>query len=382
MSAGRTAAAGAAAPSPTPEEMRAHMRAALALAARGLGRVWPNPTVGCVIVRDGRVIGRGFTQPGGRPHAEPLALAMAGEGARGATAYVSLEPCSHYGKTPPCADAIVKAGIARVVAAAVDPDPRVSGRGLNRLRDAGIAVVEGVLREEAEALNAGFFLRVNHGRPLVTLKVASTLDGRIATASGESQWITGPAARRRGHLLRASHDAILIGSGTALADNPTLTCRLPGLEDRSPVRVVLDGALRLPREAALLRGLDAAPLWIVTRTGHAEAQLAAWRAAGAEVLEAACDETGRLAPEAVLNVLGARGITRVLVEGGGQVSAAMLRAGLVDRLAWFRAGKVIGGEGLPAVADMALDHLADAPDFASVSIAPVGDDVLELLGRR
>lgn len=380
MTAGSAAAP--ADPAPPPEEMLRHMRAALALARRGLGRVWPNPTVGCVIVREGRVVGRGFTQPGGRPHAEPLALAMAGEAARGATAYVSLEPCSHYGKTPPCADAIVKAGVARVVAAAVDPDPRVSGRGLARLREGGVEVIEGVLRAEAEALNAGFFLRVGQGRPLVTLKCATTLDGRIALSNGESKWITGDAARQRGHLLRADHDAILVGSGTALADDPNLTCRLPGLADRSPVRVVLDGSLRLPLASALVRTAGEVPLWLVTREGHAEARLAAYRAAGAEVLEVACDETGRTSVEAALHAVAARGVTRVLVEGGGQVAASLLRAGLVDRLAWFRAGRVIGGDGRPAVAEMALDHLADAPDFAPVSLTRVGDDVLEVFGRR
>ncbi|WP_404378448.1 bifunctional diaminohydroxyphosphoribosylaminopyrimidine deaminase/5-amino-6-(5-phosphoribosylamino)uracil reductase RibD [Caenispirillum salinarum] len=362
--------------------MHLHMGAALALARRGLGRVWPNPTVGCVVVKDGHVVGRGFTQPGGRPHAEPLALEMAGEAARGADVYVSLEPCSHYGKTPPCADALVRAGVARVIAAAVDPDPRVSGRGLARLREAGVEVVEGVRRDEAEALNAGFFSRVRTGRPLVTLKCATTLDGRIALASGESKWITGPEARRRGHLLRCSHDAILIGSGTALADDPTLTCRLPGLEDCSPVRVVLDGSLRLPVTSALVRSAKAVPLWIVTRPGHDSERLEAFTEHGAEVLEAACDESGALVPEAVLNVLGARGITRVLVEGGGRVAAAMLRDGCVDGLAWFRAGKVIGGDGRAAVADLALDRLAAAPDFAPVSFTRVGDDVLEVLEKR
>lgn len=369
-------------PAPAPEDMLRHMRAALALARRGLGRVWPNPTVGCVVVREGRVVGRGFTQPGGRPHAEPLALEMAGEAARGATAYVSLEPCSHYGKTPPCADAIVKAGVARVVAAAVDPDPRVSGRGLARLREAGIEVIEGVLRAEAEALNAGFFLRVNQGRPLVTLKCATTLDGRIAMANGESKWITGPQARERGHLLRADHDAILVGSGTALADDPALTCRLPGLEDRSPVRVVLDGSLRLPLTSRLVLTARSVPLWLVTRAGHPDAALGRLRDLGVEVLEVACDETGRPAAEAALHAVAARGVTRVLVEGGGQVAASLLRAGLVDRLAWFRSGKVIGGDGRPAIAEMALDHLADAPDFAPVSLTRVGSDVLEVFGRR
>ncbi len=369
-------------PAPSPDEMHRHMRAALALARRGLGRVWPNPTVGCVIVRHGRVVGRGVTQPGGRPHAEPVALAMAGATAAGATVYVSLEPCSHYGKTPPCADALVKAGVARVVAAAVDPDPRVSGRGLARLREAGVEVIEGVLRDEAEALNAGFFLRVRQGRPLVTLKCATTLDGRIALANGDSKWITGAEARLRGHLLRAAHDAILIGSGTALADDPELTCRLPGLMERSPVRVVLDGALRLSADSRLVRSARQVPLWLVTREGHAPAALARLRDLGVEVLEVACDDSGHPSAEAALHALAARGVTRVLAEGGGQVAASLLRAGMVDRLAWFRAGRVIGGDGRAAVGDLALDRLADAPDFAPVSLTRIGDDILEVLGRR
>ncbi|MCK5275514.1 MAG: bifunctional diaminohydroxyphosphoribosylaminopyrimidine deaminase/5-amino-6-(5-phosphoribosylamino)uracil reductase RibD, partial [Alphaproteobacteria bacterium] len=220
------------------------MRAALALAGRGLGRVWPNPAVGCVLVdRDGRVTGRGWTQPGGRPHAETEALARAGGAAKGATAYVTLEPCVHHGQTPPCADALIEAGVARVIAATEDPDPRVKGGGLGRLRDAGIAVEAGLLREEAELLNAGYLMRQREGRPVVTLKLATTLDGRIATHAGESRWITGEAARARGHMMRARHDAIMVGIGTALADNPTLTCRLPGLEDRSPVRIVVDARL-------------------------------------------------------------------------------------------------------------------------------------------
>src|SRR5262249_33263856 len=209
----------------------AHMRAALGLAARGIGRTWPNPSVGCVLVReDGGsdcVVGRGWTQPGGRPHAETEALARAGEAARGATAYVTLEPCAHTGKTPPCADALIAAGIARAAVAVEDPDPRVSGRGLARLREAGVRVDLGVCAAEANELNAGFFLRVREGRPLVSLKLATSLDGRIATQSGESKWITGEAARRRAHLLRAQHDAIMVGTGTAKADDPELTSPLP-----------------------------------------------------------------------------------------------------------------------------------------------------------
>src|SRR5580700_3393612 len=241
-----------------------HMRAALALARRGLGSTWPNPAVGCVIVNDGRVVGRGWTQKGGRPHAETEALQRAGVAAKGATAYVSLEPCSHHGKTPPCAEALIVARIARVVAAVEDPDPRVSGAGIARLRDAGVKVETGLCADEAAELNAGFFCRVKHGRPLVTLKLATSLDGRIATPSGESRWITGEAARERAHLLRATHDAVLVGTGTALADDPLLTCRLPGLADRSPVRIVLDRNLRLPATLRLFTEARETPSWVVT----------------------------------------------------------------------------------------------------------------------
>ena len=209
-----------------------HMRAALALARRGLGRVAPNPAVGCILVRDGIVVGRGWTQPGGRPHAETEALRRAGAAAAGAVAYVTLEPCAHHGSTPPCADALIAAGVSRVVVAIEDPDPRVAGRGLARLTAAGISVETGVCADEAGRLNAGFLKRIEHGLPLVTLKLATSLDGKIATHAGESQWITGEDARARGHLLRAQTDAIMIGSGTAQIDNPLLTCRLPGLEDR------------------------------------------------------------------------------------------------------------------------------------------------------
>ncbi len=240
-----------------------HMNAALALARRGLGRTWPNPAVGCVIVKDGRVVGRGWTQPGGRPHAETEALDRAGTLADGATLYTSLEPCSHHGKTPPCADAVINAGIARVVMAIEDSDPRVKGTGLARLRAAGVTVDIGIGAAEATEINAGFLMRLATGRPLVTLKLATTLDGKIAMASGESRWITGEPARRRAHLLRASHDAVMIGIGTAIADDPELTCRLPGMADRHPVRIVVDPGLRLPLTARLV--VDAAKIrtWIV-----------------------------------------------------------------------------------------------------------------------
>ena len=256
--------------------------------------MWPNPAVGCVIVRDDRVVGRGWTQPGGRPHAETEALARAGAAAEGATAYVTLEPCCHWGRTPPCADALIAAGVARVVVAVEDPDPRVAGGGIARLRAAGIAVEAGLGAAEAAEINAGFFLRVRHGRPLVTLKLATSLDGRIATPIGESRWITGPAARERAHLLRATHDAILVGTGTVIADDPQLTCRLPGLADHSPVRVALDRQLRIPLEAHLIAEARQVPTWVVTLTSADPARQQALRDAGVIVIAAEPDAAGHI----------------------------------------------------------------------------------------
>ncbi len=359
-----------------------HMRAALALAARGLGTVWPNPAVGCVIVRDGRVVGRGWTQPGGRPHAETEALARAGDQARGATAYVSLEPCSHHGRTPPCADALIRAGIARCVIACEDPDPRVAGAGLKRLREAGMAVDTGVCTEEAYELNRGFFTRILRDRPLVTLKAATTLDGRIATHGGESQWITGAAARARGHALRANHDAILVGIGTALADDPALTCRLPGLEGRSPVRIVVDGRLRLPLTSALVRTAKETPTWIVVMEGHDERRAAVLRDCGVELIVVPADAAGRPDLFAAMRAFAGRGLTRVLVEGGAALAASLLRADLVDRIEWFRAACLIGGDGVPAVLGFGVDRLSDAPRFERVGMRSVGADVEERYVRR
>lgn len=359
-----------------------HMRTALALAARGLGNTWPNPAVGCVLVRDGLVVGRGWTQPGGRPHAEAEALARAGDRACGATAYVTLEPCSHHGKTPPCAGALIKAGVARVVVACGDSDPRVAGRGIAMLRAAGITVAEGVCEAEALALNEGFFRRIGENRPLVTLKTATTLDGRIASATGASQWITGDAARAWGHRLRASHDAILVGINTALADDPELTCRLPGLAERSPVRVVLDSQLRLSADSRLVRGAGQFPIWIITVSGAASERQAALRAAGAEVLIVPGDRAGYPAIRAALAALAGRGITRLMVEGGAGIAAALLRADLVDRLEWFRAGALMGADGLSALGPFGVERLADMPRFALAGHGRVGADLWESWHRQ
>ncbi|MBI3504745.1 MAG: bifunctional diaminohydroxyphosphoribosylaminopyrimidine deaminase/5-amino-6-(5-phosphoribosylamino)uracil reductase RibD [Proteobacteria bacterium] len=358
------------------------MRVALGLARRGLGAVWPNPAVGCVLVRDGIVVGRGWTQAGGRPHAETEALKRAGAAARGSTAYVTLEPCSHHGKTPPCVDALIEAGIARVVVATGDPDPRVSGRGLERLRGAGIAVETGLLAAEADALNAGFFLRVREGRPLVTLKLATSLDGRIATHRGESRWITGEASRARAHAMRATHDAVLVGSGTALADDPMLDVRLPGYENARRVRVVVDGRLRVPLTARLVRTAREHPTWFVVREDADDSRAKVLADCGVELIRLAPDAaTGHLAPADVLKALGGRGLTRVLLEGGAHLAGAFLQAGLVDRLARFGAGLALGGDGVPALAAFGVDRLADAPRFSRLEQVECGDDVLETWTR-
>ena len=359
------------------------MRAALALARRSLGRTWPNPAVGCVIARNGAVLVRGRTRAGGRPHAEADALAQAaGISLKGATVHVTLEPCSHHGRTPPCADALIAAGVARVVSALEDPDPRVSGAGHARLRAAGIEVAVGEGAREAAEINAGFLLRVAKNRPLFHLKVATSLDGRIATSSGESRWITGDAARADGHRLRAAHDAILVGSGTALADDPELTCRLAGLEGRSPLRLVLDSRARLPVTSKLAASAGATPVWLLcTRAAPAEARQALVER-GVKVIEVAADDAGRIDVVAAAQVLASQGLTRVLIEGGGAVGAAFFQAGLVDRLSCYRAGVVLGGDGRSAIDALSEGRLDFVPRFDLQSQRRVGPDMLETWRRR
>lgn len=349
-----------------------HMNTAIALARRGLGETAPNPSVGCVVVHDGRLVGRGRTAAGGRPHAETEALAMAGAAACGATVYVTLEPCAHYGETPPCAGALIEAGVARVVIAARDPDPRVNGAGLAMLREAGIEVVEGD-GGAAAAVNAGFFSMVTRGRPFVTLKLATSLDGRIATRSGDSQWITGEASRRAAHALRGTHDAVMIGVGTALADDPELTCRIEGFRSRPMIRVVVDSHLRLPLNGRLARGAQTHPLFVIHRAGADPVRREAFIAVGARLFAVAPAEVG-VDPLAALQALGAAGITRLLVEGGGTLAAALVRADLVDDVAWFTAPLVIGGDGVPAVAGFGAAALADAKRFAPVNAGASGGD--------
>ncbi len=356
------------------------MRAALALGRRGLGSTWPNPSVGCVIVRDGRVVGRAVTADGGRPPAETQALAMAGEAARGGTAYVTLEPCSHTGQTPPCVDALVAAGIARVVVGARDCDPRVSGAGIARLRAASVEVAVGVLADEAEELASGFFQSVRQRRPLVTLKLASTLDGRIATRTGESQWISGEPSRRAAHALRGRSDAVLVGVGTVLADNPDLTCRIEGYRRRPLVRVIADSRLRTRLTARVVATARVAPTWVLARADADPRRAEALAECGAQVLGVAAAAIG-VDLATGLRALAARGITRLLVEGGGQLAGSLLRAGLVDRLAWFHAPAVMGGDGWPAAQAFGVEVLASMPRFVRQAATPIGDDMLTLFKR-
>jgi len=342
-----------------------HMRHALTLAARGLGNVAPNPAVGCVIVsREGRIVGRGWTANGGRPHAETIALGQAGEAARGSTAYVSLEPCAHHGKTPPCADALIAAGVAGVVGAIKDPDPRTSGTGFTKLKAAGIAVSEGVLTDEAKFLNEGFFKTITENRPLVALKIAQSTDGYVGRERGQDRWITGKRARDHGQMLRAQHDAILIGVGTAMADDPELTCRIPGLEDRSPVRVVLDSHLRLPANSKLVQTSRKVPLLVFTTMKDGGENLIAL---GVEIVRVNADSKGHPDLREVLTALAKRGITRLLVEGGPAVHASFFEAGLAGRVHLYQSPTVVGAKGvrgaaLPTKRLACIGRRALAPD--------------------
>lgn len=349
-----------------------HMAHALRLARRGLGQTWPNPSVGCVIVKEGRVIGRGHTAPGGRPHAEPQALSQAGGAAHGATAYVTLEPCAHHGKTGPCAEALIKAGVSRVVSALTDPDPRVSGGGHTMLRAAGIEVTTGVLAPEAYALQRGFLTRITRGRPMLTLKLALTLDGRIATASGESRWITGPEARARVHLMRSTHDAVLVGAGTARVDDPELTVRGIGITHQ-PLRIIVARTLDLPSTGRLAASISQGPLWLIHGPSAPQGNREIWQDLGATLIESP-EVDGQIDPSAMMAILAEKGLTRIFCEGGGQFAAGLLQAQLVDHLEVFGAGLLIGADGRPGLGALGLDSLAKAPRFTLKSLTQVGAD--------
>jgi len=342
-----------------------YMHHALSLARRGLGRTWPNPSVGCVIVKDGRVVAAARTGDGGRPHAEAIALEAAGAEARGATAYVTLEPCAHHGKTPPCAEALVAAGIKRVVIGCGDPDERVCGRGIQVLRDAKIEVVNGVLEQEALALNSGFFKRITEKRPRVTLKMAVSADERIA-AMGQRTQISGAMASRYMHMMRARHDAILVGVNTAITDDPMLTARINGHEHQI-MRCVMDRDLRLADTAKLVTSADDQALVVFHESGDGDAL----KTAGAGLVH-----LDSVAPESVLKSLAGRGVTRLMVEGGAQIAAAFLGEGLVDEFHVIRSSTEIGADGVDALAGINLNDALTA--FILKEKRMLGEDVLEI----
>jgi diaminohydroxyphosphoribosylaminopyrimidine deaminase/5-amino-6-(5-phosphoribosylamino)uracil reductase len=358
------------------------MQLALTLGRRGRGRTWPNPAVGAVIVKDGIIVGRGWTQPGGRPHAEPVALAHAGDAAGGATMYVTLEPCSHVGKSPPCADAIIAAGIARVVSAIEDPNPEVAGQGHARLRAAGIKVDVGVGAEEAARDHAGHFRRIRDKRPHVVLKLAVSPDDKIAAAGHKPVAVTGEAVRSRVHLLRAQCDAVLVGIGTVLADNPVLTCRLPGMIKRSPVRVVLDRALRLPGTTKLVHSARETPLWVMTSSLSEAPAAMKLGAAGAHVLRVATTTTPPgLDLAAVLQALAEKGITRLLVEGGSRVAASFVAADLIDEIWLFRGPAPIGDDGIAALDALPLSAITGSPGLKVRASESIENDTLTIYER-
>ncbi len=364
-----------------PAEDARYMAMAFALGRRGLGRTWPNPAVGAVVVKDGVVLGRGWPQTSGRPHSETEALARAATAARGATLYVTLEPCSHYGQTPPCADAIIDAGIARVVSALVDPNPQVAGAGHWRMAERGIEVEVGVGAEEARHVHAGHIRRVQDGRPHVLLKLAVSADGKAGLAARRPAKITGEGARTLVHRMRAMSDAVLTGIGTAIADDPLLTCRLPGMGGCSPVRVVLDAGLRIPLAGRLVATAREVPLWVVSGAAAVPEPARMLANRGAEVLPVAAHE-GRLELTQVLKLFAERGITRLMVEAGPILSAAFVEADLVDEVALFRSPTAIGPEGIDGLEGLPLEALTRSSRLELVGTDTVGADTVELFWRR
>jgi diaminohydroxyphosphoribosylaminopyrimidine deaminase/5-amino-6-(5-phosphoribosylamino)uracil reductase len=360
---------------------RRHMAHALRVGRRALGMTGENPPVGCLIVKDGQVVGVGATAPGGRPHAETQALAMAGEAAQGATAYVTLEPCCHHGRTPPCTNALIAAGIARAMLAVQDPDPRVDGKGIAALRQAGIAVDTGLMAEEAVHDLAGFFMRMRARRPHVTLKLAVSGDGMIAEKGGVRTAITGVRSLERVHLLRARSDSVLVGVSTVVADDPALTCRLPGMEDRSPDRIITDSRLSMPAASQLMKTAASTPVRIYTVSSHDPEKARALAAMGAEIVVVAATPDNKVDLHEALAKEAERGCSRVLAEGGAHMAAALLAADLVDEVMLFSAGHDIGPQGFPALADRPLSTITDSSGFRRRQQEELGDDVLTAYER-
>lgn len=349
---------------------------AIRLGYRNLGNTGANPSVGCVIVKNNQIIGRGFTGSRGRPHAETIALAQAGTDAKGATAYVTLEPCAHHGNTPPCAEALIKAGIAEVIFALYDPDARVNRKGEKMLRDAGIRVQSGFCAEEARTLHAGFISRITRGRPYITLKLATSADEKIAFADGKSKWITNERSRAYAHKLRAESDAIMVGSNTVMIDNPELTCRLEGLESRSPTRIILDKKARIPNDFKVFFGTT--PTWIFT-TEHTNILQPT---ENKQIFCTATNKDGTLSLREVCQIVGNNGINRLLVEGGSKLAASFLNEQLVDEIHWLQSPNNIGEGGLSALGDIALNTLEDTHEFRIRFTTNFEGDRLLVLQKR
>ncbi|MBI1301590.1 MAG: bifunctional diaminohydroxyphosphoribosylaminopyrimidine deaminase/5-amino-6-(5-phosphoribosylamino)uracil reductase RibD [Alphaproteobacteria bacterium] len=346
-----------------------YMRSALSMARRGIGFTAPNPSVGCVIVKDGQVLAMARTADGGRPHAETIALEKAGKDAEAATLYVTLEPCTHHGQTPPCVDAIINAKVKKVVIGATDIDPRVAGKAKDILESAGVHVIQDVLKQECERVNNGFFSNINKKKPFVKIKSALTLDGKVACASGESHWVTGEQARRHGHFLRSQSDAILVGSGTAINDDPMLTTRLKGL-DHTIIRIVLDRELSLSPKSQLMKTAKLHPLWIFCEDA---AQSEVLEKAGARVFA-----LKKLKLEAVLTELAQNGVNNLLVEGGATIHSEFIKQGLVDELHLYRAPTLLGDQHKGMASDIGVESLVDRHDFVLQEIRVLGADCLEI----
>lgn len=359
-----------------------HMKSALNLARMGLGRTWPNPSVGCVIVKDGVVVGRGRTSDGGRPHAEVNALNMTGAKAKGACVFVTLEPCAHQGQTGPCAKALIDAGVAKVVIATEDTDSRVAGKGIEMLRAAEIEVVVGIMGEQARRLNKGFFLRHSEKRPLISLKTATTLDAKIATSTGQSKWITGDLARKRGHLLRVQHDAIAVGMNTVVEDNSNLTSRLEGVS-KPMVRIIFDTNLRLKGSEAIFDDVADHPVWVITSVEATSEEATSEKAkalvnAGADIITIDQNGLGQIDLAKAMNAICERGITRLLVEGGAGLITSFMREGLYDTLYWFKAGSVIGADGLSATQALGVKNIDEKISLTHSEQIILGDDRLDV----
>jgi diaminohydroxyphosphoribosylaminopyrimidine deaminase/5-amino-6-(5-phosphoribosylamino)uracil reductase len=350
------------------------MKRALTLARRGVGKTSPNPAVGCVVVQNNEIVGEGWHRKAGTPHAEVHALLMAGERARGAEIFVTLEPCDHYGKTPPCTEALIRAGVARVFVGMTDPNPLVSGKGMATLRSAGIEVECGILEQDCRELNEPFIKHMTTGMPFVILKCAMTLDGKTATESGDSKWITSDNSRRYVHRLRAMVDAVMVGVGTVLADDPQLTCRM-GVRGRDPLRVIVDSRLRTPLSAALFN-MNSPAKTILATIEPDSSRRGALEDAGAEIL--ACRESdGRVDLEDLLGKLGARGVQSVLLEGGRELAGSALRSGIIDKFLLFYAPKLLGTEGgLGLCGGAGPDRMADAFRLRDVTVRRFGEDIL------